>query len=233
MNTGHNFLNNFDNRDQEHNICYNYYTKRDDKSIYEYNNNITPISSIDNNYYSTSYYTPPIKVTEYRENMNKNTEINKNLYTSIEEIEKRSYPSYSIYNNKNLEKYDDKLNIKKDNLKNNSQPHVFGPPLWFILHVSSFNYPDNPSTVVKKNMEYIIKGLPVLIPCQKCKEHATQYIEKNIDKISEIVSSKKNIFEFFVDFHNYVNQRYNKKIMSYDEAYKLYSTEIVNKFTYK
>lgn len=158
------------------------------------------------------------------------------------------YPNYSIYNKNshydsklNFEKYENItkipnkkliLDVKKDNFKNNSHPHVFGPPLWFILHISSMNYPDNPSTVVRKNMEYIIKGLPVLIPCQNCKEHATAHIEKHIDKIPEIVSSKDNIFKFFVDFHNYVNERHNKPIVSYEEAYKLYSGNIENKFTY-
>ncbi len=250
MNTGHNFLNinDFDNKHSEHKICHNYYNRRDsDKNMY---NNITPISSIENEYYNKTYYSPRIKVTEYREkeNTNSNYDINKNLYTPIEQIENNSYPkksnynyenyypSYSIYN-KNMEKYDNTnnkltLSVKKDNFKNNGNPHVFGPPLWFILHISAANYPDNPSTVAKKNMEYIIKGLPVLIPCQNCKEHATAHIEKHIHKIPEIVSSKKKVFEFFVQFHNQVNQRHGKEIMSVEDAYKLYSGEIENKITY-
>ena len=40
------------------------------------------------------------------------------------------------------------------------------------------------------------------------------------------------VFEFFVQFHNQVNQRHGKEIMSVEDAYKLYSGEIENKITY-
>jgi hypothetical protein len=103
-----------------------------------------------------------------------------------------------------------------------TSPQVFGPPLWFSLHNGSAHYPTNPSPIARMQMKNIILGLPVLIPCKNCQNHATSYIEKNYDQLDDICSSRDKVFKFFVDFHNHVNERYNKPKMSYDDAYKLY-----------
>jgi hypothetical protein len=82
-------------------------------------------------------------------------------------------------------------------------------------------------------MKNIIIGIPVLLPCLKCKEHATAYIESRLSELDTIVSTKEKLFNFFVDFHNHVNKRYNKKLFSYEEAKKLYNKQVkVNRLTY-
>ena len=101
-------------------------------------------------------------------------------------------------------------------------PAVFGPPLWFSLHNASAYYPEKASPAHAERMKNIIIGLPVLLPCETCKEHATAYIENNKHKLSEICKTKQEVFKFFVDFHNYVNQRLGKKVLTFEEAYALY-----------
>jgi hypothetical protein len=101
-------------------------------------------------------------------------------------------------------------------------PPIFGPPLWFSLHNAAAHYPDNPSPITKERMKHIILGIPVLTPCANCSEHASSYIEKHYDQLDRICSGRDPLFKFFVDFHNYVNERYNKPIMSYEDAYKIY-----------
>jgi hypothetical protein len=114
--------------------------------------------------------------------------------------------------------------IKYDTVEytSTSSPLVFGPPLWFSLHNAAAHYVDNPSPITRDRMKNVILGLPILLPCQNCREHATAYIEKNYDNLDDVVSCRDKLFKFFVDFHNYVNQRYNKKIFTYEEAYKMY-----------
>jgi hypothetical protein len=114
-----------------------------------------------------------------------------------------------------VEKYQQEKKIGKD-------PSVFGPPLWFSLHNASAYYPENAPPAHAERMKNIIIGLPVLLPCETCKEHATVYIENNKHKLSEICKTKKDVFRFFVDFHNYVNERLGKKIVTFEEAYALY-----------
>ena len=110
----------------------------------------------------------------------------------------------------------------KEVKKVGNDPKVFGPPLWFSLHNASAYYPENAAPLHAERMKNIIIGLPVLIPCETCKEHATNYIEENKHLLMDICKTKKDVFKFFVDFHNYVNERLGKKKFSYEEAHNLY-----------
>lgn len=104
-----------------------------------------------------------------------------------------------------------------------SSPDVFGPPFWFVLHNGSAGYPDDPSPDTQERMKNFILALPIMIRCLECREHATAHIEKNKDKLTEITSSKKNLFGFFVDFHNMVNKFTNKPQITYEEAMDMYT----------
>ena len=119
------------------------------------------------------------------------------------------------------------LNIKYELTEGNgTSPDVFGPPFWFTLHNGASKYPDDPSSIVQTKMKNFIIAIPVMLPCLKCKDHATSYIESNLEKLDTIVSSRKNLFNFFVDFHNYVNKNYGKNILSYEQAEQLYNGKV-------
>ena len=116
---------------------------------------------------------------------------------------------------------------------NGTSPDVFGPPFWFTLHNGANKYPENPNKIVQKKMKDFIIAIPIMLPCLKCKDHATSYIESHLEKLDEIVSSRKNLFNFFVDFHNYVNKKYDKRMFTYEEANKLYDGNIkISKMSY-
>jgi hypothetical protein len=106
--------------------------------------------------------------------------------------------------------------------KKNSDPDVFGPPLWFTLHNSSAYYPENASPVVVERMKGFILGLPYMIPCPECASHASQYIEENLDNLEVFTSGREMLFAFFCDFHNYVNTRLGKRVVSLEEAKKMF-----------
>lgn len=118
------------------------------------------------------------------------------------------------------------ISFKEEGIYPISSPQIFGPPLWFSLHNGAAHYPINPSPIARMQMKNIILGLPVLIPCKNCQNHATSHIEKYYDQLDDICSSRDKLFKFFVDFHNHVNKRYNKPVMSYEDAYKLYMGEV-------
>ena len=101
-------------------------------------------------------------------------------------------------------------------------PEVWGKPLWFSLHHGALHYPPNPSDVIQKNMLNFIIGLPSIIPCSICREHATQYINNAKSTLQDVVSSPDKLFRFFWEFHNSVNERTRKRMFSYEEVYELY-----------
>ena len=104
----------------------------------------------------------------------------------------------------------------------NKLPHIFGPPIWFTLHNAASHYPEDASPIYAEKMKNIITGIPLLLPCKTCKLHATAFLEQIRDYLPDICSSRKNLFEFFVDFHNFVNKRLDKPIVSYEQAHVLF-----------
>ena len=107
-----------------------------------------------------------------------------------------------------------------------SDPRVWGPPFWFSLHTSAANYPEKASHMVRDLMVGRLLALPVEIPCASCRPHASAFIEANKHKLPDICSGRDSLFNFYVDFHNKVNQRHNKKVLSYDEARTLWMNGI-------
>lgn len=110
--------------------------------------------------------------------------------------------------------------------KPTSHPDVWGPNLWNYLHISTAHFPDNPTEQQKSDMISWICTLPVTIPCDTCRNHFKSYIDSNRHRLQYICGSKSQLFNFFVDIHNKVNQRKGKPEMSYDDAYNLYFTRI-------
>ena len=104
-----------------------------------------------------------------------------------------------------------------------SDPRIWGPAFWFTLHNGAARYPIKASPICAERMKGFIIGMPVMIPCEKCQDHATAHIEQNYNKLDEIVSGREKLFNFFVSFHNYVNKRYGKPEMSIEDAYTLYT----------
>ena len=126
------------------------------------------------------------------------------------------------------------LEMTFENVKdmNTSNPNIWGPPLWFTLHNTAIKYPVIASPLYSSNMKNFINSIPYILPCEKCKVHAINYIETIKNELDYICNGRENLFKFFVDFHNSVNKRNNKKEISYEEAYKIYNSN-VTRITYK
>jgi hypothetical protein len=117
---------------------------------------------------------------------------------------------------------------------NLSDPKVWGPAFWFILHTGAAKYPLSASPIISGKMKSYIIGIPTMLPCIICQTHATNHIEKNMCNLDDICSGRDKLFKFFVIFHNIVNKRYNKPVVSVEDAYKIYNEGInVNIMTIK
>ena len=99
-------------------------------------------------------------------------------------------------------------------------PTVWGPKLWFVIHTFALNYPNQPTYEDKRVMEEFFNNLKSTIPCQKCRIHYTQRLERN--PIINYLDSKQSLFKFTIDLHNQVNKSLGKKIYSYDEVVQIF-----------
>jgi hypothetical protein len=115
-----------------------------------------------------------------------------------------------------------KLTYREHTKKINTQtPEVFGPAFWFTLHNGTVHLPQILSPISANRIKGFLKGVPEMVPCTDCSEHARAFIEANMSRIDNIQKGE-DAFRLTVDFHNYVNTRLNKPIMSYDTARALY-----------
>ena len=100
------------------------------------------------------------------------------------------------------------------------EPKIWGPKLWFVMHTFALNYPDQPNYEDKRVMEEFFNNLKSSIPCQKCRIHYTQRLERN--PIINYLDSKQSLFKYTIDLHNQVNKSLGKKIYTYDEIVDIY-----------
>jgi len=183
-----------------------------------------------------SVYKGPVITTSINRAVNKTQFPNYNMKIH-ETYEKPTIIKQNQLYNKHPDN-NNRLNIewKTKKYTNTGVPAVWGPAFWFTVHNGASKYPKNASPIFIEKMKNFINGLPVMLPCEVCQMHATNHIEsvKNKGLLDEICSGKEKLFEFFVDFHNYVNKRHNKASMSYKDAWKLYSGGVnVNTMSFK
>ena len=112
--------------------------------------------------------------------------------------------------------------VKSEKIKNTSNPTIWGPSFWFTIHNGICTYPISASLIQKERMKGFILGIPVMLPCEICKVHATHYIDDIKKQLDIICSGRDSLFKWSVDFHNSVNKRNNKKELSQEEARKIY-----------
>lgn len=117
------------------------------------------------------------------------------------------------------------MNISSSIVGNSSDPSIFGPPFWFVLHNGIHSYPKSPTPFIRNSMKQLLMNLPLLVPCINCKEHFYDFLRHS--NLDEAVMSRESLFAFFVRIHNYVNRRYGKPEMSLSDAKKLYGFDSV------
>jgi hypothetical protein len=90
--------------------------------------------------------------------------------------------------------------------------------------MTAISYPENPSVHEKIAMRNFIETVPVILPCDACKQHAIEYLSSIWNKnLNWIVENRNNLFIFWWQFHNHVNKMLNKPLVSFDKAKEIYS----------
>jgi hypothetical protein len=104
-----------------------------------------------------------------------------------------------------------------------SAPSEWGPAFWFSIHNATMFYPVKPTSQEEKEFVNFVSGLPSMIACITCRENARLYIENNKENIKRSAVSREKVFQFFVDFHNHVNQSNGKSPLTYSKVFSLYT----------
>ncbi|MDA9846622.1 Erv1/Alr family FAD-linked sulfhydryl oxidase [Flavobacteriaceae bacterium] len=105
-------------------------------------------------------------------------------------------------------------------------PEIWGPPLWYQMHMKTFEYPNNPSQKDKDNIREFFRGIINLLPCEACKEHYIEFLQKR--PIRYQYDNRDSLIKWLIDFHNEVNSRTGKRVLSYQEARSIYEPQTQN-----
>lgn len=103
----------------------------------------------------------------------------------------------------------------------NFDPKIWGPSFWYILHLITFGYPDEPSYIEQRGYHDFFINLQHVIPCLKCKKHYAQHIQEH--PVGPFLNTKANLIRWLVELHNRVNQQLNKPSKTIEEAIQIHS----------
>jgi len=98
---------------------------------------------------------------------------------------------------------------------------TWGPHLWYSMHFIALGFPNEASSIDKKNYKNFYINLPNVIPCEECSKHLA--INLNNYQIDNYLESREKLFEWTVIIHNEVNKLLGKEIWSVDKALKHYN----------
>ena len=106
----------------------------------------------------------------------------------------------------------------------NLEPNIWGPHYWATLHFISSTYDNNPNQSIQSTMKTFIQSLPVFLPCKECQDHAFKFVKSS--NLNKVVQNRKELFTFFFNFHNSVNQRLKKPLMKIEDALNKYHVQV-------
>ena len=99
---------------------------------------------------------------------------------------------------------------------------VWGPSIWHFLHITSFNYPNNPNNKQKKHYRDFVLNLENILPCKYCRLN----LKKNFKHLPLKMENMKNRYTFskyLYDLHEHINKMLNKSSgLSYDDVRERY-----------
>lgn len=103
----------------------------------------------------------------------------------------------------------------------NFDPKEWGPHFWYILHLITFSYPDEPSFIEQSGYHDFFINLQHVIPCESCRKNYKDHIQSN--PITPFLNSKANLIKWLTDIHNKTNTHLKNPLLTVEEVIKKYS----------
>lgn len=87
---------------------------------------------------------------------------------------------------------------------------AWGPAIWHYLHMTSFNYPVNPTNEDKKHYRDFIINLQYVLPCKYCRINLTNNLKKKPIQMCDM-ASRETFSRYVYELHETVNKMLHKK----------------------
>lgn len=108
---------------------------------------------------------------------------------------------------------------------------VWGPKAWGFLHAVTFRYPEFPELEDRDALFNLLTSLKLMLPCVKCRKHFAEYIDDPSTGLTgpgcHHLDTRWTAAKWLVEFHNVVNQRLIKPVVSFESVRENYSGDYV------
>jgi len=99
---------------------------------------------------------------------------------------------------------------------------VWGPIFWTALHITSFNYPVQPTIKDKKHYRDYIINLQYILPCKYCRMNLKKNFKKNPLTMCDM-KNRESFSRYIYGLHESINKLLGKKSnLSYDDVRERY-----------
>lgn len=95
-------------------------------------------------------------------------------------------------------------------------PKQWGPPVWFVIHMTALMYPRHPTPKERLEMVDFFRGLQKVLPCSYCAKHFAKELSTMDPRV---FNGRDSLFEWTVKFHNAVSDRTHNPQPRHDAAY--------------
>lgn len=100
----------------------------------------------------------------------------------------------------------------------------WGPCAWKFLHAIAFCYPSTPSDDQVAHFTKFFEGLPAVIPCPSCGQHAREHFTQHEGELkSALKAGGPALQRFMWKFHNAVNERRGVPAMPFEAVREIYT----------
>ena len=99
-------------------------------------------------------------------------------------------------------------------------PALWGPHLWYILHIISFEYPEHPSEYDKRIYHDFYTSLKDVIPCKDCRKHYRDHITQY--PLTPHLDTRATLIKWVIQVHNFVNSSLGKPVLSVEQVLNIY-----------
>tara|TARA_B100001027_G_C16266827_1_gene332553 strand:+ start:1514 stop:1963 length:450 start_codon:yes stop_codon:yes gene_type:complete len=108
-----------------------------------------------------------------------------------------------------------------------TDPEIWGPHYWYVIHFIAFNYPNYPDATHKKIIYRFFTNLTHLMPNGPWISKYQNILKDN--PILPYLDSKENLIKWTNHIHNIYNIELNKPIVSLKKMYADYYSNIKTK----
>ena len=96
---------------------------------------------------------------------------------------------------------------------NGFSPELWGPSMWFLIHLIAATYPVAPTSQDKANFATFFHSLQYVLPCMGCRKGYNIIISTEPTRLTpRVFANRQSLFKWTVEVHDRVNKKLNKKV---------------------